>query len=79
VPPDVRDAVVDFVRDWAARAELPAKRLLGWAGLAAAKYHAWTGRYGQAHEPHGHQEQTSDRDDPHWIAIVRPPRRRIYS
>jgi putative transposase len=53
VPPDVRDAVVDFVRDWAAKAELPAKRLLGWVGLAAAKYHAWTGRYGQAHEPHG--------------------------
>jgi len=53
VPPDVRDAVVDFVRDWAARAELPAKRLLGWVGLAAAKYHAWTGRYGQAHEPNG--------------------------
>ena len=27
--------------------------LLGWVGLAAAKYHAWTGRYGQAHEPNG--------------------------
>ena len=53
MPPDVRDAVVDFVRDWAAKAELPAKRLLGWVGLAAAKYHAWTGRYGQAPEPNG--------------------------
>jgi transposase InsO family protein len=53
VPPDVRDAVVDFVRDWAAKTEWPAKRLLGWVGLAAAKYHAWTGRYGKAHEPAG--------------------------
>jgi len=64
VPPDVRDAVVDFVRDWAARAELPAKRLLGWAGLAAAKYHAWTGRYGQAHEPHGQVPRD------HWLTAA---------
>jgi len=64
VPPDVRDAVVDFVRDWAARAELPAKRLLGWVGLAAAKYHAWTGRYGQAHEPHGQVPRD------HWLTAA---------
>ncbi|HEY2785395.1 MAG TPA: IS3 family transposase [Fimbriiglobus sp.] len=64
MPPDVRDAVVDFVRDWAAKAELPAKRLLGWAGLAAAKYHAWTGRYGKAHGPNG----TVPRD--HWLTAA---------
>jgi putative transposase len=64
VPPDVRDAVVDFVRDWAAKAELPAKRLLVWAGLAAAKYHAWTDRYGRAHEPNG----KVPRD--HWLTAA---------
>ena len=64
MPPDVRDAVVDFVRDWSAKAELPAKRLLGWVGLAAAKYHAWTGRYGKAHEPNG----PVPRD--HWLTAA---------
>ncbi len=64
MPPDVRDAVVDFVRDWAAKAELPAKRLLGWVGLAAAKYHAWTGRYGKAHEPNGQVPRD------HWLTAA---------
>lgn len=64
MPPDVRDAVVDFVRDWAAKAELPAKRLLGGVGLAAAKYHAWTDRYGKAPEPAG----TVPRD--HWLTTA---------
>ena len=31
---DIRDEVVDFVRHWSERIELPAKRLLGWIELA---------------------------------------------
>ncbi len=35
------------------RAELPAKRLLGWLGLGTSKFHDWKGRYGQANEHNG--------------------------
>jgi transposase InsO family protein len=47
---DIRDQVVDFVRHWSERTELPAKRLLGWAELGARKYARWQQRYGQANE-----------------------------
>lgn len=32
---------------------MPAKRLLGWLGLGASKFHAWKKRYGQANEHNG--------------------------
>lgn len=50
---DLRDEVVDFVRHWTERTELPAKRLLGWMELAPRQYHRWRGRYGQANEHNG--------------------------
>ena len=36
---------------WTKRAELPAKQLLGWLGLASSKFHQWQKRYGR---PNGH-------------------------
>jgi transposase InsO family protein len=42
--------VVDYVRHWTQRAELPATRLLGWLDLSASKFHQWHKRYGQANE-----------------------------
>jgi putative transposase len=53
VSPDVRDAVIDFVKAWTAKAGLTAKRLLGWVGLAPSKYHAWADRYGTVNEHNG--------------------------
>jgi putative transposase len=50
VPPDTRDAVVDYVQRWTQRAELPAKTLLGWLGLAASKFHQWRQRYGRPNQ-----------------------------
>lgn len=47
---------------WTARAELPAKNLLGWLGLPAGKFHQWKKRYGQ---PNGHNCRTP-RDG--WLA-----------
>ena len=38
---------------WTGRAELPAKRLLGWLGLGASKFHDWKRRYGQVNEHNG--------------------------
>ena len=47
---DLRDQVVDFVRHWSDRAELPAKRLLGWIELSPRQYHRWQERFGQLNE-----------------------------
>jgi transposase len=49
--PDTRDEVIDYVGKWTVRAELPAKRLLGWIGLPTSKYHLWRQHYGR---PHAH-------------------------
>lgn len=50
---DIRDQVVDFLRHWSARTELPVKRLLGGADLCPRKYARWQERYGQANEHNG--------------------------
>jgi transposase InsO family protein len=46
----VRDAVVDYVRQWSERTELPAARLLRWIGIAGSKYNSWQKRYGKVNE-----------------------------
>lgn len=53
VPHDVRDEIVDYIKHWSARTELPAKRLLGWLGLGTSKFHQWKDRYGKANEHNG--------------------------
>ena len=49
----MRDRVVDFVTELQERTELPARRLLGWAGIAPQKYYRWRKRYGKANEHNG--------------------------
>jgi len=53
VPHDLRDQVVDFVRRWSEKTEIPAVRLVGWAGLARSKFFDWKSRYGKANEHNG--------------------------
>jgi hypothetical protein len=53
VPHDLRDQVVDFVRRWSDQTEIPAARLLGWAGLARSKFFDWKSRYGKVNEHNG--------------------------
>ena len=48
--PDVRDAVVDFVRKWSEKTEAAAGRLVGWLGIGRSKYHDWRQRYGEVNE-----------------------------
>ena len=48
--PDLRDRIVDFVRDWAAQTELPAVRLVAWIGISASKFYDWRRRYGKVNE-----------------------------
>jgi putative transposase len=45
--------VVDYVRHWTQRAELPAKRLLGWLELGSSQFHAWGKRYGTPNAHNG--------------------------
>ena len=50
VEPDKRDAVVDYVRYWSDRTDLPATRLVKWIGIGRSKYYQWRERYGKANE-----------------------------
>ncbi len=50
---DIRDEVVDYVRRWSNRAELPAKRLVQWIGVGMSKFYQWQTRYGKVNEHNG--------------------------
>ena len=67
---DTRDEVVDFVGHWSERAELSAKRLLGWIELSPRKYHRWQGRYGKANEHNGQVPRDHWLEDWEKAAIV---------
>jgi transposase InsO family protein len=45
--------VVDYVRGWSEKSELPAKRLLAWLGLREGKFYDWRKRYGKVNEHNG--------------------------
>jgi putative transposase len=45
--------VVDYVKHWSQRTELPRTRLIGWLGVGASKFYQWQDRYGQANEHNG--------------------------
>jgi putative transposase len=50
IPHDTRDSIVDFVRDWSEKTEIPTDRFVGWIGIARGKFYAWRKRYGKANE-----------------------------
>jgi putative transposase len=45
--------VVDYVKRWTERTELPKTRLIGWLGVGTSKFYSWQDRYGQANEHNG--------------------------
>jgi transposase InsO family protein len=57
----VRDEVVDFITTLSNKTELPVRRLLGWAGIAPAKFYRWRERYGRANEHNGQVPRD------HWL------------
>lgn len=61
VEPDVRDEVVDYVRQQHERTEVPVKKLVAWLGIGMSKFYDWQARYGQVNE---HNAPTP-RD--HWL------------
>ena len=50
MPHDVRDNIVDFIRYWSAKAEMPAKTMIGLAGIRSSKFYDWKRRYGRVNE-----------------------------
>jgi transposase InsO family protein len=67
VPPDIRDDVVDFVREWTEKTEIPLVVLLRHIGIAKSKYYDWRQRYGQVNEhnawvPRDHWLLATERD-----------------
>ena len=41
------------MQDWSGKSELPAKRIVGWLGIAASKFYDWRARYGKVNEHNG--------------------------
>jgi transposase InsO family protein len=42
--------VIDYVRRWKERTELPAERFVRWLGIRSSKFHNWQKRYGKVNE-----------------------------
>jgi hypothetical protein len=42
--------VVDYVRLWNERTEIPAGQFVGWLGITPSKFHDWHRRYGKVNE-----------------------------
>ena len=51
--PDVRDAVVEFIRRWAEKAGLAIEQLLRWLELSVGKFYEWCRRFGRANQHNG--------------------------
>lgn len=51
--PDVRDAVVDFIQDWAVKTGLVVEQLLLWLGVSVSKFYQWRQRYGKTNQHNG--------------------------
>jgi putative transposase len=48
--PDVRDEVVDYVREWSDKTEIAAANMVNWIGITRSKYYDWQFRYGKVNE-----------------------------
>lgn len=64
MPPDLRDAVVDFVRTFSHRTELPARWVLDRLTVSPAQFYRWAERYGQVNTHNGR----TPRD--HWLTAA---------
>lgn len=50
VSPDIRDAIVDYVRYWSHKGEIAIATLVKWIGLPISKFYSWRERYGRVNE-----------------------------
>ena len=61
MPHDTRDAIIDYVRDWSGKSDIPASLVLRWVGITSSKYHDWKKRFGKVNE----HNASVPRD--HWL------------
>jgi hypothetical protein len=73
VPHDTRDTVVDFVRDWSDKTDLPVCRFLPWIGITSSKFHDWKKRFGKVNE----HNARIPRD--HWLTDDEKDRIRAFA
>ena len=45
--------MVDYVRHWNQRTEIPARQFVGWLAITSSKFHDWKDRYGKRNEHNG--------------------------
>lgn len=50
MPHDTRDDLVDFVRNWADKTDIPVARFIPWLGISRSKYQDWVTRFGKVNE-----------------------------
>lgn len=50
MPHDTRDELIDDVRQWSSKCDIPMSHLLRQIGIASSKYHDWKQRFGQVNE-----------------------------
>jgi transposase InsO family protein len=77
VPHDTRDAVVDYVRDWSDKSDIPVSLLLRWVGISPSKYHDWKTRFGKVNEhnasvPRDHWLTDDEKERIHTFARAHP-------
>jgi len=53
VPPDTRDAVVDFVDRWSKKTNILRGQFIPWLGVSASKFYRWSTYYGKVNEHNG--------------------------
>lgn len=77
MPHDTRDAIVDYVRDWNGKSDIPVSLLLRWVGISASKYHDWKHRFGHVNEhnspvPRDHWLTDDEKTRIHTFARAHP-------
>ena len=50
MPHDTRDELVDFVRAWSDKCDIPVSHFLPWIGIGASKLHDWKQCFGKVNE-----------------------------
>lgn len=58
---DIRDNVIDFIKEWTSKTGIRQERILKWVGLHKPKYYTWQKKYGKANE----HNASIPRD--HWL------------
>jgi putative transposase len=71
VPPDTRDALVDFVHRWSDLTETAIVRFTSWLGISKSKFYDWRARYGKVNEHNGRIPRDFWLDDWERKAIIR--------